>query len=58
MVNNSINRHNFGTYSNLVTNADGSVDIYVENVPPSGYESNWLPAPSGNFKLWSLRLGI
>jgi hypothetical protein len=52
MVNNSINRYNVGTYSNLIPNADGSVDIYLQTAPPSGNESNWLPAPSGNFKLW------
>jgi hypothetical protein len=52
MVNNPINRDNVGTYSDLVPNADGSVDIYIQNAPPSGNESNWLPAPSGNFKLW------
>jgi hypothetical protein len=52
MVNNSINRYNVGTFSNLTSNADGSVDIYLQNTPPSGNESNWLPAPSGDFKLW------
>jgi hypothetical protein len=52
MVNNSINRYNVGTYSNLTPNADGSVDIYLQTAPPSGNESNWLPAPTGNFKLW------
>ena len=52
MVSNSINRYNVGTYSNLVPNADGSVDIYIQNAAPSGHESNWLPAPSGDFKLW------
>jgi hypothetical protein len=52
MVNNSINRYNVGTYSNLTPNADGSMDIYLQDTPPSGNESNWLPEPSGNFKLW------
>jgi hypothetical protein len=52
MVDNPINRYNVGTYSNLVPNADGSVDLYLQHAPPSGNESNWLPAPSGNFKLW------
>jgi len=52
MVNNSINRYNVGTFSNLVPNADGSVDIYIQHAAPSGNESNWLPAPTGNFKLW------
>ncbi len=52
MVNNSINRYNVGSLSNLVPNADGSVDIYIQNAAPSGNEANWLPAPSGDFKLW------
>lgn len=52
MVNNSINRYNVGSLSNLTPNADGSVDIYLQNAPPSGNESNWLPAPAGTFKLW------
>jgi hypothetical protein len=52
MVNNSINRYNLGSLSNLTPNADGSVDIYIQNAPSSGEESNWLPAPSGNFMLW------
>jgi hypothetical protein len=52
MVNNSINRYNLGSLSNLTPNADGSVDIYLQNAPLSGNESNWLPAPSGDFQLW------
>jgi hypothetical protein len=52
MVNNSINRYNIGSLSNLTPNADGSVDIYIQNTPPSGNESNWLPAPSSDFKLY------
>lgn len=51
-VNNSINRYNVGGLTGLVLNADGSVDIYIQNTPPVGNESNWLPAPAGNFKLW------
>ena len=31
---------------------DGSVDIYIQNTAPTGYESNWLPAPGGKFILW------
>jgi hypothetical protein len=52
MVNNSINRYNVGSLSDLVPNTDGSIDIHIQNAPPSGNESNWLPAPPGNFKLW------
>lgn len=52
MVNNSINRYSVGDRSGLVPNADGSTDIYIQNAAPVGHESNWLPAPTGNFKLW------
>lgn len=51
-VNNSINRYSVGEFSGLVPNANGSVTIYIQNTPPAGKESNWLPSPVGNFKLW------
>ncbi|MGN6810485.1 MAG: DUF1214 domain-containing protein, partial [Thermomicrobiales bacterium] len=38
--------------SGLVPNADGSVDIYVQNSALAGHEANWLPAPTGKFILW------
>ena len=38
MVNNSINRYNLGSLSNLTPNADGSVDIYFGPKPPPGKE--------------------
>ncbi len=51
-VRNSLNRYNVGDRSGLVPNADGSVDIYIQSAAPAEHESNWLPAPSGNFILW------
>ncbi len=51
-VNNPANRYNVSARSGLVPNADGSVDVYIQASSPAGHESNWLPAPSGNFKLW------
>jgi hypothetical protein len=51
-VPNPINRYNVGDRSGLLSNADGSIDIYIQNTAPSGHESNWLPAPTGNFILW------
>ncbi len=52
-VPNTINRYSVSDRSGLTPNADGSVDIYIQNAPPAGHESNWLPAPaSGNFILW------
>ena len=51
-VPNSINRYNVSDRSGLVPNADGSVDVYLQNAAPTGHESNWLPAPADNFILW------
>src|SRR5512133_3429422 len=49
---NPLNRYNVGNRSGLVPNSDGSVDVYLQHDAPAGHESNWLPAPSGNFILW------
>jgi hypothetical protein len=51
-VANRLNRYVVGDRSSLEANADGSVDVYVQAAAPDGHESNWLPAPPGNFKLW------
>jgi len=51
-VPNPINRYSVGDRSGLAQNSDGSVDIYIQHAAPPGHESNWLPAPSGNFILW------
>ncbi len=51
-VPNPIDRYSVSDRSGLVPNADGSVDIYIQQAAPAGHESNWLPAPSGNFILW------
>jgi hypothetical protein len=51
-VPNMINRYSVGDRSGLIPNADGSVDIFIQNVAPAGHESNWLPAPVGKFVLW------
>jgi hypothetical protein len=44
MVANPINRYDVSDRSGLVPNADGSVDIYVQQTAMTGHESNWLPA--------------
>jgi hypothetical protein len=51
-INNSINRYAVRG-ENLQSNADGSIDIYIQsNSPGSQNEGNWLPAPaSGLFNL-------
>jgi len=51
-VENPINRYSLGDRSGLVSNEDGSVDIYIQNAAPSGLEFNWLPSPTGKFTLW------
>jgi hypothetical protein len=51
-VPNSLNRYSVSDRSGLLPNADSSVDIYLQNTAPAGHESNWLPAPAGNFILW------
>jgi hypothetical protein len=56
-VPNPINRYSVSDRSGLAPNADGSVDIYIQQASPAGHESNWLPAPSGSFILW-LRMYI
>ncbi len=52
LVANPMNRYSVGDRSRLVPSADGSVDIYIQNTAPAGHETNWLPAPTGNFILW------
>jgi len=51
-VQNPITRYCVSDRSGLVPNADGSVDVYIQNAVPTGHESNWLPAPTGKFILW------
>jgi hypothetical protein len=51
-VANPIDRYSVSDRTDLAQSADGSVDIYIQNAAPAGHESNWLPAPSGNFILW------
>ena len=51
-VPNPLKRYSVSDRSGLVPNEDGSLDIYLQNSAPPGHESNWLPAPEGNFILW------
>jgi hypothetical protein len=51
-VPNPINRHSISARNNLKANADGSVDLYIQNENPGAdKESNWLPAPKDKFVL-------
>jgi hypothetical protein len=51
-VANPLNRYNVSDRTGLAQNPDGSVDVYIQKASPAGHESNWLPAPLGNFILW------
>lgn len=51
-VANPLKRYSVNDRTGLVPNPDGSVDIHLQKEAPEGKESNWLPAPSGNFILW------
>ncbi len=52
LVRNPINRYALGDRDKLKFNADGSLDIYIQNEPPGkDKESNWLPAPNEDFNL-------
>jgi hypothetical protein len=51
-VPNSLNRYTISQRDRLVTNADGSVDIYLQaDAPRKDKEANWLPAPKGKFSV-------
>ena len=53
LVKNEISRFAIGDrIPNLKYNNDGSLTLYIQNQPPKGYESNWLPSPSeGMFRI-------
>jgi hypothetical protein len=56
LVANKLNKYIVRDRDNLVYNEDGSLDIFIQkDSPGEGLESNWLPAPVGEFNL-SMRL--
>ena len=51
-VENPLNRYTLSLRNHLKTNAEGSVDLYIQNENPGAdKESNWLPAPKDKFIL-------
>ncbi|MCG3160698.1 MAG: hypothetical protein JMDDDDMK_01767 [Acidobacteria bacterium] len=51
-VENPINRYALGDRTRgLKYDADGGLTIYLQHEAPPGNESNWLPAPRGDFNL-------
>lgn len=51
MVKHPSGRSSVDDHSGLVTNSDGSVDIVIQAQQPSGPAQNWVPTPTGRFKL-------
>jgi hypothetical protein len=51
-VANPLDRYSVSDRTGLAQNPDSSVDVFIQMAAPAGHESNWLPAPSGNFILW------
>jgi hypothetical protein len=51
-VPNAINRYTVSSRNKFKTNADGSIDLYVQHESPGkDKEANWLPAPADTFVL-------
>ena len=51
-VDNPLNRYTLSQRNKLKANADGSIDLYIQNESPGkNKESNWLPAPKDDFVL-------
>jgi len=51
-VDNKLDRYAISSWMPLKRNADGSIDVYIQNESPGkDKEANWLPAPKGEFNV-------
>lgn len=44
-------RSSVDDHSDLVVNSDGSVDVQIQAQQPASPQQNWVPTPTGRFKL-------
>ena len=51
MIENSINRYRLGSNNELNWNADGSLNLQLQNAAPDTQDANWLPVPEGEFNM-------
>ena len=56
LIANPYNKYSVGSNKGIKYNKDGSLDVYIQQVPAAGHEANWLPAPPNTPFLIAMRL--